>query len=97
MNDGERRTVIWSGSIVHRLSSIVYPLLKEYLRLAWPLRLLVGALPFALWALEIDAWPAAPLGVLLANGALAGFAAGLLVCSIWPGLRQIGSPERRYT
>ena len=97
MDDGVRRTVIWSGSIVHRPSSIVYPLMQGYVGLPWPLRLLVGALPFLLWVLEINAWPAAPLEVLLANGALAGFAAGLFLCSIWPGLRQIGSPERRYT
>ncbi|HEU5016141.1 MAG TPA: DUF2085 domain-containing protein [Roseiflexaceae bacterium] len=60
--------------------------------LAWPLRLALAALPFALWVLEINYWPAAPLGVLLINGALAGFSAGLFVCSIWPGLLATHAP-----
>jgi hypothetical protein len=49
-------------------------------------RLLVCALPFLLWPLEIILWPAAPLFVLLINGALAGLSGGLFLCSIWPGL-----------
>ena len=60
--------------------------------LAWPLRLALAALPFTLWVLEINYWPAAPLGVLLINGALAGFSAGLFVCSIWPGLLATHAP-----
>jgi hypothetical protein len=51
-------------------------------------RLLVGALPFALWPIEIAFWPAAPLWALLANGALAGLWAGLFFCSIWPRLKH---------
>jgi hypothetical protein len=76
--------------------SFVVGLSNSYTNLSWPLRLAIGALPFLLWVLEIDAWPAAPLEVLLANGALVGFAAGLFFCSIWPGMRQIESLERHY-
>jgi hypothetical protein len=72
----------------HRPSSIVHRLMV----LPWPLRLALAALPFALWVLEINYWPAAPLGVLLINGALAGFSAGLFVCSIWPGLLATHAP-----
>jgi hypothetical protein len=92
--DDGRRTMTGRHSIVDRLPSIVYRVVKEYIRLAWPLRLLIGALPFLLWVAEIRWWPAAPLGALLLNGALAGLAAGLFFCSIWPGLRQI-EPLRR--
>jgi hypothetical protein len=60
--------------------------------LPWPVRLGFAALPFALWSLEINDWPAAPLGMLLINGALAGFSAGLFVCSIWPGLLPTRAP-----
>jgi hypothetical protein len=58
--------------------------------LPWAARLLLAALPFLLWPLEIvghyDGWWYAPLWLLLLNGAQAGFAAGLLFCSLWPGL-----------
>lgn len=58
--------------------------------LPWPARLALAALPFLLWPLEIvghaGGWWYAPLGLLLLNGAQAGFAAGLLFCSLWPGL-----------
>ena len=64
-------------------------LLAGFLNLSWPLRLSVAALPFLLWVAEIWRWPAAPLWFLLANGAFAGFWAGLFFCSIWPGLRRI--------
>ncbi|HJZ46941.1 MAG TPA: DUF2085 domain-containing protein [Roseiflexaceae bacterium] len=62
-------------------------LVEAYLELVWPLRLLVGALPFLLWIAEIRWWPAASYWMLL-NGAFAGFWAGLFCCSIWPGLLQ---------
>ena len=56
---------------------------SAYTALVWPVRLLVGALPFLLWVAEIRLWTAAPYGVLLLNGAFAGFWAGLFFCSIW--------------
>lgn len=52
------------------------PLLQ---RLGWPLRLLLAALPFGLWAAEIAWWPTAPLWLLLLNGAFAGCWAGGIV------------------
>jgi hypothetical protein len=58
----------------------------DYLALAWPVRLLVSAVPFLLWVAEIGWWPAAPLWLLLLNGAFAGLWAGLFFCSIWLGL-----------
>lgn len=59
------------------------------LRLHWLTRLALALLPFLLWPLEIIFWPTAPLWVLLLNGAVAGFAAGVFFCSIWPGLRPV--------
>jgi hypothetical protein len=56
----------------------------------WAVRLLICGLPFLLWPLEIvghyGGWWHAPLWLLLLNGAQAGLAAGLLFCSLWPGL-----------
>jgi hypothetical protein len=69
-----------------RRASCDLRLVSGYLALAWPVRLLIGALPFLLWAAEIRWWPAAPYWMLLLNGAFAGCWAGLLFCSIWPGL-----------
>jgi hypothetical protein len=64
--------------------------LAAFRRLPWPARLLLCALPFLLWPLEIvghsNGWWFAPLWLLLVNGAQAGFAAGLFFCSLWPGL-----------
>lgn len=62
-----------------------------YRALAWPRRLAISVPPLLLWAIEIHAWPMAPLWLLLLNGAFAGFWAGLLLCSVWPGL---GAVER---
>lgn len=66
------------------------PLIDTLMRLPWPLRLLLCALPFLLWPLEIvgmaQGWWYAPLWLLLLNGAVAGFSAGLFFCSIWPGM-----------
>ncbi len=61
-----------------------------FLGLPWPIRLLLCALPFLLWPLEIvghyqGLW-FAPMWLLLLNGIQAGFAAGLFFCSIWPGM-----------
>jgi hypothetical protein len=57
---------------------------------AWPLRLMLCALPFLLWPLEIVGtaqgwWSLPPLWLLVINGAQAGFAAGLFFFSLWPG------------
>lgn len=65
-------------------------LLAQFRALPWPVRLLLCALPFLLWPIEIvgqaqGLW-FAPLWVLLLNGVQAGFAAGLLFCSLWPGV-----------
>jgi hypothetical protein len=65
-------------------------LLRWYRALSWPQRLVLAALPFLLWPLEIighySGWWFAPLWLLLINGVQAGFAAGLFFASIWPGL-----------
>lgn len=64
--------------------------LRLFRALPWAARLLLCALPFLLWPLEIvghyGGWWFAPLWLLLLNGAQAGFFAGLLFCSLWPGL-----------
>ena len=72
------------SSFVIRHSSFVTQWLNSYFALAWPARLIVGALPFLLWVAEISLWTAAPYWVLLLNGAFAGFWAGLFFCSVWP-------------
>jgi hypothetical protein len=74
----------WSFVIRH--SSFVTHILGAYLALAWPARLLLGAVPFLLWVAEISWWPAAPYAMLLLNGAFAGLWAGLFFCSTWLGL-----------
>lgn len=60
-------------------------------KLPFTLRLLVCAVPFLLWPLEIigeaRGWWVAPLWLLLINGLQAGFAAGIFFCSLWLGLR----------
>jgi hypothetical protein len=66
--------------------------LRAFRSLPWAARLLLCALPFLLWPLEIvghyqGLW-FAPLWLLLLNGAQAGLAAGLFFCSAWPGLWQ---------
>ncbi|MGB9739691.1 MAG: hypothetical protein C0184_05900 [Chloroflexus aggregans] len=64
-------------------------LLVWYRTLVWPWRLVLAALPFLLWPLEIighySGWWFAPLWLLLLNGMQAGFAAGLFFASVWPG------------
>ena len=52
----------------------------------WTLRLVTAVIPFGLWWLEIHYWSTASYEVLLLNGAIAGSAAGLFFCSLWPGL-----------
>jgi hypothetical protein len=68
--------------------SLVVGRLPSYTHLSWVLRLVISALPFLLWALEINLWATAPYWVLLLNGALAGFCAGLFFCSIWPAAHR---------
>ncbi|HEU5100559.1 MAG TPA: DUF2085 domain-containing protein [Roseiflexaceae bacterium] len=87
MTSDQRPMLVSSGSsFVVGGWSFVQMWLKGYLALSWPLRLLVSVIPFLLWLAEIGWWPAAPLWLLLLNGAFAGFWAGLFFCSIWPGL-----------
>jgi hypothetical protein len=91
----QRPTPSSSGSsFATRPSSTIQGWPSCYFALAWPLRLLVSATPLLLWAAEIRWWPAAPLWLLLLNGALAGFWAGLFFCSIWPGLLGDRMAER---
>lgn len=71
------------SSFVIRRSSLFTQWFERYCALEWPLRLLLGALPFGLWLAEVGRWPAAPHWVLLLNGAFAGFWAGLFCCSVW--------------
>jgi len=85
----EGRTPILSPFVVRGLPFITR-WLNSYLALAWPVRLLVGTLPFLLWVAEISWWAAAPYWMLLLNGAFAGFWAGLFFYSIWPGLLHKG-------
>ena len=58
--------------------------MQRYVHLHWLARFGIGALPFWLWVAEIRWWPAAPHWALLANGAFAGFWAGLFFCSVVP-------------
>lgn len=66
------------------------PLLGSFQALAVWQRLLICALPFLLWPLEIVLGARAtwnlPYWLILLNGIQAGYAAGLFFCSIWPGL-----------
>ncbi len=75
---------LWLGYALFRRGT---PALGGWLALPWLARLGIAALPFWLWVAEIVRWEAAPLPILLLNGALAGLAAGLFFCSIWPGMR----------
>jgi hypothetical protein len=50
---------------------------------AWVLRLCLALGALALWSLEINLWPTAPLPLLIANGANGGFWAGLFAGSLW--------------
>lgn len=63
--------------------------LMWYRGLAWGWRFGLASLPFLLWPLEIvghyAGWWYAPMGLLLINGAQAGFAAGIFFLSVWPG------------
>ncbi|GAB4110125.1 MAG: DUF2085 domain-containing protein [Roseiflexaceae bacterium] len=78
---------LWAGYLTFRHTTSAS--LNRYLLLAWPIRLMLAAVPFLLWVAEITWWPTAPLELLLLNGAQAGFAAGVFFCSIWPGLPQL--------
>lgn len=86
---------LWAAwLLIRRPEAGGWRLVTGYLGLAWPLRLLVSAAPFWLWVAEIRWWPAAPLWMLLLNGAFAGFWAGLFFCSIWPGLLTVRMAEQ---
>lgn len=77
----------WAFTAAYRSEKALQPV-RMFAALPWASRLLLALVPFGLWVLEITRWPAAPLWVLLLNGALAGFGAGLFFCSLWPGLAQ---------
>jgi len=74
------------GAVRWRLATGGWRLVSGYLTFAWPLRLLVSAMPLLLWVAEIRWWPATPYWLLVLNGAFAGLWTGLFFCSIWPGL-----------
>ena len=75
---------LWAGYLVYtRLAAQGHPALTWLLTMNWSIRLPLLALPFALWVVEIQHWPAAPLWALLLNGAQAGIAAGVFMCSVW--------------
>lgn len=80
---------LWAAWFVCRRSpglGYARMLLHRYVSFSWPTRLALAAPPFLLWVAEITQWAAAPMVILLLNGALAGFSAGVFFCSIWPGL-----------
>jgi hypothetical protein len=89
-NDQRPTFALIRSSFVIRRSSFVRQWLDSYFVLAWPARLLVGALPFLPWVAEMSLWTAAPHWVVLLNGAFAGFWAGLFFYSVWPGLLRNG-------
>ena len=72
----------WFG--VHHRATQAW--LAPWLALPWWVRLATALLPFGLWWLEINAWASADYTVLLINGTVAGTAAGVFFCSVWPGL-----------
>jgi hypothetical protein len=81
---------LWLPVALAREDKATAVLLWQFRSSAWPMRLLVCGLPFLLWPLEIVGttqgwWSLPPLWLLVINGAQAGFAAGLFVCSLWPG------------
>jgi hypothetical protein len=65
---------------------------SAYLAMPWVARLGMAAVALLLWTLEIHMWPAAPLPVLLVNGAHGGFWAAMFVGSVWPVVRAISRP-----
>lgn len=78
---------LWVGWFLATHPRAAAPL-RPWFALPVLLRLATAAVPFSLWWGEITYLPAASLELLLLNGILAGTAAGMLFCSIWPGLRQ---------
>lgn len=83
---------LWGARLLMGSSVALRGPLGRLRALPWLLRLLICALPFLLWPLEMvghyEGWWFAPLWLLLLNGAQAGFAAGIFFCSVWPGLWQ---------
>jgi hypothetical protein len=58
-------------------------LVSRYLALPLGLRLALAIGALLLWTLEINTWAAAPLLILLLNGAHGGFWAAMLIGSVW--------------
>jgi hypothetical protein len=83
---GQRQSAVSSSPAAGgwRLATGDWRPLGAYVAMAWPVRLVLGALPLLLWVAEIRWWAAAPYWVLLLNGTHAGFWAGLCFCSLWP-------------
>jgi hypothetical protein len=81
---------LWGARLLVARPGPLAGALARFRGLPWAARLLLCGLPFLLWPLEIighyEGWLRAPLWLLLLNGAQAGLAAGLLFCSLWPGL-----------
>lgn len=81
---------LWAARLLVAGPAADSPPLRWLRGLPWAARLAIAALPFLLWPLEIvghyGGWWFAPLWLLALNGAQAGLAAGLLFCSLWPGL-----------
>jgi hypothetical protein len=84
------------SSVVPPRPSSVVRCLRAYLATPWPLRMGPAVLAFLLWMIEINAWATAPRALLLLNGANAGFWAGLLLYSIWPGMRHAWADATRF-
>jgi hypothetical protein len=77
---------LWIGYLWHtRLATQGQQILTGLLTIRRGVRLLLLALPCALWVVEIQVWPTAPLWAILLNGVQAGIAAGMVVCSVWVG------------
>jgi hypothetical protein len=63
-----------------------------YAAMPWMLRLVLALVALLLWTVEINAWPAAPLPALIANGANGGFWAGMFAGSLWLAGRSTVTP-----
>jgi Predicted membrane protein (DUF2085) len=69
-----------------QISRRILAFFSHYLALPLGLRLALAVGALLLWRLEIDVWLAAPLPVLLINGANGGFWAAMLIGSAWRDL-----------
>lgn len=90
---------LWAARLLVGRGELGAAPMRWFRELPWAGRLALAALPFLLWPLEIvghyAGWWQAPIWLLLLNGAQAGLASGLFICSIWPGLWPVHSPTTR--